>query len=233
MASYTQTGRGISIETPLGKDKLLLQGYSGIEGVSRLFRYDLDLVAEKPIDLSKLMGQRVTVTIGQHHDGSKAARYINGFVSRASYMGVNQYLHRYRAELVPWLWLLTCNTDCRIYQEKTVVDIVKDVFTRRGFGGDKDVKFPQGNYAKREYCVQYRESDFNFVSRLLEEEGIFYYFEHTQNSHALLLGNSKATHKSAGTDATVRYFSSGGLIPPGSVTSWTPEHEFRPGKFAH
>lgn len=235
MPSYTQAGRGISIETPLGKDTLLLQGYSGVEGISRLFRYDLDLGAEKPIDLSKLIGQRVTITLAKHDDAAKAARYINGYISRASYVGKGPYLHKYRAELVPWLWLLTCNTDCRIYQNRTVIDIVKDVFTRRGFSGDKDVKFPQGgDFINREYCVQYRESDFNFVSRLLEEEGIFYFFEHTQNSHALLLGNSKATHKAPPSDASVRYYASaGGIAPPGAVTSWTAEHEFRPGKYAH
>ena len=233
MPTYTQAGRGISIDTPLGKDTLLLQGYSGVEGISRLFRYDLDLAAEKPIDLSKLIGQRVTVTLAKHDDANKAARYINGYVSRASYVGKDQYLHKYRAELVPWLWLLTCNTDCRIYQDKTVIEIVKDVFTRRGFAGDKDCKFPQDSYSKREYCVQYRESDFNFVSRLLEEEGIFYYFEHTSNSHAMLLGNSKATHKAPATDAAARYFPSSSIVPPGAVTSWTAEHEFRPGKYAH
>lgn len=233
MATYTQAGRGISIETPLGKDTLLLQGYSGVEGISRLFRYDLDLAAEKPIELSKLIGQRVTITVAKHDDAGKAARYINGYVSRASYVGKDQYLHKYRAELVPWLWLLTCNTDCRIYQEKTVIEIVKDVFTRRSFAGDKDCKLPQDTYTKREYCVQYRESDFNFVSRLLEEEGIFYYFEHTQNSHALVLGSSKATHKAPATDAAARYFPSSSIVPPGAVTSWTAEHEFRPGKYAH
>src|SRR5215469_8683732 len=177
MSAYTQSGRGMSIATPLGKDALLLQSYAGVEGISRLFRYDLELLAEKTVDLSNLIGQRVTVTVWQADHADQAARYINGFISRASYMGSNQKLHRYRAELVPWLWLLTCNTDCRIYQNKKVDDIVKDVFTRRGFGGDKDCRFStQGSFVEREYCVQYRESDFNFVSRLMEEEGIFYYF---------------------------------------------------------
>lgn len=233
MASYTQTGRGISIETPLGKDTLLLQGYAGLEGISRLFRYDLDLSAEKPVDLSKLIGQRVSVTLATHSDPSKPARYINGFISRASYHGMDQRLHRYRAELVPWLWLLTCNTDCRIYQGKTVKEIVEDVFSRRGFAADKDRKWStQGNFAKREYCVQYRESDFNFVSRLLEEEGIYYYFDHSSSGHTLVLGNSPS-HKAPAVDGTARYYPHGGLVPYGAVTSWTPEHEFRPGKFAH
>ncbi|HZU23729.1 MAG TPA: type VI secretion system tip protein TssI/VgrG, partial [Terriglobales bacterium] len=103
----------------------------------------------------------------------------------------------------------------------------------RGFSGERDVKFPADTYAKREYCVQYRESDFNFVSRLMEEEGIFYYFEHTQNGHALLLGNSKAMHKSPSTDSSVQYSAGAGIKATSTVTSWSPEHEFRPGKFAH
>jgi len=177
--AFTQEGRLLTIDTPLGTDVLLLLGMSGVEGISRLFTYDLSLLSENPsLSFSAIVGQRVTISIRKP---GGATRYINGFVSRFAQTGADIRFTHYQAEVVPWLWFLTRNSDCRIFQNKSVIEIIKDVFSDRGFSDFSDRT--QGAMPKREYCVQYRESDFNFVSRLMEEYGIFYYFEHDQHNH--------------------------------------------------
>src|SRR5436853_4349302 len=175
--TYTQENRPIAIDTPLGEDALLLRGFTGQEGISRLFSFDLDLLAESSISFNKIVGQRVTIRV-DIDDSGKRKRYINGFVSRFALSGSDARFTYYRAEIVPWLWFLTRTADCRIFQNKTAPDIIKMIFEDLGF---KDFALRlQGSFVKRDYCVQYRETDFNFVSRLMEEEGIFYFFEHSE-----------------------------------------------------
>src|SRR5690349_8223310 len=130
MATYTQAGRMISIETPLGKDKLLLQGFGGVESVSRPFSYELDLLAEAPVKGSDIIGKRVTVSLEMISGGK---RLINGHVSRFGLHGSHRGFLVYRAEIVPWFALLQYNSDCRIFQEKSVPDIIKAVFDKMGF----------------------------------------------------------------------------------------------------
>ena len=174
--AYTQDNKLISIDTPLGKDILLLQGFTGREGISQLFNYRLDLLAEShSIPFNKLIGQKVTLTI-QLADDSE--RYVNGFISRFVQSGGDARFTYYRAEMVPWLWFLTRTTDCRIFQNMTVPDIIMKVFKDSGFNDFSNRLY--GKFEPREYCVQYRETDFNFISRLMEEEGIYYYFKHAE-----------------------------------------------------
>ena len=188
---YTQENRLIAVDTPLGADVLLLQGLTGNEGVSRLFRFDLDVLSEKnSISFKDVVGQNVTIRITL---GDNTPRYFNGFVSRFAQSGSDVRFTHYQMEVVPWLWFLTRIADCRIFQEKTIPDIIKAVFDSRGF---QDYKFSlTSTYDPREYCVQYRETDFNFVSRLMEQYGIFYFFEHENGKHTLVLGDSESVHQ--------------------------------------
>ena len=183
--TYTQENRLMAIGTPLGEDAVLLSAFSGDEGISRLFRFDLELLSvSDSIDFNAIVGQNVTVrlTLASGND-----RYFNGFISRFSQGGRDRDLISYHAEMVPWLWFLTRTSDCRIFQKKKVPDIVKQIFDEMNF---KDYKLQlYGDFLEREYCVQYRETDFNFISRLLEEEGIFYFFEHQDGVHTLILAN--------------------------------------------
>jgi type VI secretion system secreted protein VgrG len=229
---YTQDNRLISIDTPLGKDVLLLHGFSGTEAVSRLFTFNLTLLSEDPsIQFSSIVGQRVTITV-KKPDGKD--RHINGFVSRFAQAGSDPNFSYYHAEVVPWFWFLTRNSDCRIFQNMTIPDIVKKIFRDRGFNDFTDRL--QGNFSTREYCVQYRESDFNLVSRLMEQYGIFFYFEHQQNSHTLVLANSPAAHRPCPDQASARWEQTAG---PGGlpededvITEWRIEQELRAGKHA-
>jgi len=226
---YTQENRLIAVDTPLGADVLLLQGLTGNEGVSRLFRFDLDVLSEKnSISFKDVVGQNVTIRITL---GDNTPRYFNGFVSRFAQSGSDVRFTHYQMEVVPWLWFLTRIADCRIFQEKTIPDIIKAVFDSRGF---QDYKFSlTSTYDPREYCVQYRETDFNFVSRLMEQYGIFYFFEHENGKHTLVLGDSESVHQPCPHQSKAGYnLVVGGLDADDVVTGWHMEQELRTGKYS-
>jgi type VI secretion system secreted protein VgrG len=226
---YTQDNRVIAIDTSLGRDVLLLQGFTGHEGISQLFSFDLDLLSENSsIAFNDIVGQKVTLTITLADGGS---RYINGFVSRFAQSGGDERFTYYRAEVVPWLWFLTRTTDCRIFQRMTVPDIIAKIFRDLGFSDFKLML--QGSFEPRDYCVQYRETDFNFVSRLMEEYGILYFFEHNEDTHTLVLANSPSAHKPCPEQPEARCnFAPGALLDEDAVTAWQMEQELRPGKYA-
>jgi type VI secretion system secreted protein VgrG len=189
MPEYTQDNRPMRVSSPLGKDVLLLEGLDGRESVSSPFLFRLRLLSEKPdIDPKSLLRQNMVVTMTLD-DGSE--RYINGVVRRFTQHGMKEGLATYEAEIVPWLWFLALTQDCKIYQNLSVPDIVEKVFKAQGFS-DFTVACT-GSYSTREYCVQYRESHLDFVSRLLEEEGIFYYFKHTEDKHTLVLADANGS----------------------------------------
>lgn len=188
MARLSQEGRVFRVDTPLGADVLLLQRFSGREGISIPFAYALDLMSEEEaIDPAKLLREPMTVTV-QLYEGK---RTIHGRVRRFVQMGQNDELTFYRAEIVPWLWFLSLSHDCRIFQAKSVLEIVQEVFDGAGYS-DYDIRC-RHTLEPREYCVQYRETHFNFVSRLLEEEGLFYFFEHTDDKDVLVVTDGNGT----------------------------------------
>jgi type VI secretion system secreted protein VgrG len=228
MSTYTQSHRLISVHTPLGEDALLLQGFSGQEGVSELFRFELKMHSEnRSIAFDSIVGKGATVRVMLA--GGKE-RFINGVVSSFAQAGASQGLALYHATIVPWLWLLTRTSDCRIFQQQTVPEIIEKLFQERGF---KDYSLRlHGSFKPRDYCVQYRETTFNFVSRLMQEEGIFYFFEHTKDKHTLVLGNSPNEFKPCANQTAARYESALGVGRNEEVvTDWSVGQEVRPGKY--
>jgi type VI secretion system secreted protein VgrG len=228
MGEYTQDSRFIAINTPLGKDVLLLQSFKGSEGISQLFQFDLHMHSENhAIDLAALVGKQATIRITLA-DGSQ--RFINGLVNTFSQGGSSTTFAHYHATLVPWLWMLTRTSDCRIFQNKTVTDIVSQVFRDCGF---RDFKLKlQGSYPEREYCVQYRETAFNFVSRLMEEEGIFYFFEHEADKHTLVLADNPNAIQPCPNQAEARFETvAAGHREEDIVTEWSVAKEVRPSKY--
>lgn len=168
MATYSQAERPLRITTVLGDDVLLLSGFTGEEGVSRPFGFTLDLRSEDAdIDPARLLRSAMTVTIAAPGE----ERVIHGLVRRFVQLGRDGDLAAYRAEIVPWLWFLSLSRRSKIFQDQTVPDIVEAVFRDLGHS-DFQIRCTK-TYPKREYCVQYRETDLTFVSRLLEDEGIF------------------------------------------------------------
>jgi type VI secretion system secreted protein VgrG len=226
--AITQATRQIAIDTPLGEDVLVLRAFQGQEAISKLFAFELDLVSEEPsIKYDDIVGQAVTVRVNLA-DGS--SRYWNGYVSRFVQAGRDSNIAAYHATIVPWLWFLDQTTDCRIFQGKTAPDIIKQIFQEYSY---RDFTLSlYGDFVKRDYCVQYRESDFNFVSRLMEEEGIFYFFEHENGKHTLVLGNDPAVHKPCPDQASARYEgTAGGWQDDDVILQWLQEQEVRPGTF--
>jgi type VI secretion system secreted protein VgrG len=226
---YTQENRLLALSSPLGEDVLLLRALSGREGVSQLFTFELDLLSETAsIAFDKLVGQPVTICITLTEG---EPRYINGLVSRFALTGGDERFTHYRAEVVPWLWLLTRTADCRIFQNMNIPDIVVKIFQDLGFSDFKNML--TGNFEAREYCVQYRETDFNFVSRLMEEEGIFYFFEHTRDTHTLVLANSPTVHQPCPGQPVARFdYNPGALLDEDIITVWRVAQELRPGRYA-
>jgi type VI secretion system secreted protein VgrG len=188
-----EAARIAEVTSPLGPDVLLFHRMTATEEIGRQFHFELDLLSEDAeIAMDDVLGQPMTVKLLTRDEGE---RFFNGLVSRFSRVGADHEYTRYRAVLRPWLWFLTRTADCRIYQDVTAVEVIKDVFDRHGFTDLEDTL--TGTYRKWVNCVQYRETDFNFVSRLMEQEGIYYYFKHEDGKHMLVLADDSASHDPA------------------------------------
>jgi type VI secretion system secreted protein VgrG len=225
-----QSPRTLGLKTPLGEDVLLLTAFRGEEGMSRLFRFELQMLSDNnAIQAADLVGKNVTWSVKQN-DGSP--RHFNGFVSRFFAGDEDKKGRRaYRAEVVPWLWFLTRTADCRIFQDKTVVEIIEQIFADLGFS-DFEKAQVKGSHPQRTYCVQYRETDFNFVSRLMEEEGIFYFFKHQDGKHLLVLGDQKGAYADC-TEKEVDYPQDfGSQAVEDFLVAWEHQYEFTTGKWA-
>jgi type VI secretion system secreted protein VgrG len=229
-ASYSQQHRLLALDTPLGTDVLLLQDLTGHEGISRLFSFELNLLAyENPsISFKDIVGQKVTITL-QLPDGTP--RYVNGYVSRFTQGDTDERMFtHYHAQVVPWLWFLTRQADCRIFQNMTPPDIISQVLN---LSSVKDFRTSlKATYPQLEYCVQYRETSFNFVSRLMEEYGMFYYFDHTvQGKHTMVLADQSSALPACHGSPISYDVVAGGIYDPETVTDWHVEQELRTGKY--
>jgi type VI secretion system secreted protein VgrG len=226
-----QEHRMLGLATPLGEDELALTGFRGRESVSGLFRFELHMLSDNDAIAAKdIVGKNISFHVKQEEG---EPRWFNGYVSRFSAGDEDEAGRRsYRAEVVPWLWFLTLRTDCRIFQNETVKQITEKVFKDLKFT-DFDTKQIKGHHPKRVYCVQYNEDTFRFLSRLWEEEGIFYYFKHENGKHTLVLADDKGAYfdcpqKEA--DFPRRF---GPNRAADVITSWEHRWEFRTGKVAH
>ncbi|HEY0856435.1 MAG TPA: type VI secretion system tip protein TssI/VgrG [Albitalea sp.] len=219
------------IKTPLPASDLLLESLHCTESLSTLSQINASLLSPRgDIDPDKLLGQPVSFELAMSDDGT---RRLHGYVTRFTHSGSVGRFHSYQAVVRPWLWFLTRTTDCRIFQSQTVPEMVKTVFEDHGIAVHDFKLFRE--YRSWDYCVQYRESDFNFVSRLLEHEGIYYRFEHSDGAHKLLLLDSSGAHdpQPHGLES-LPYYANNGQAPPGAqyVSRWASSRSVRPGKFA-
>ena len=222
MGQLTQDNRLISITSPLGKDKLLLTSFQGVEYISDLFEYQVEVLSDDlAIKPAALIGKTVTV-----HINNDQKRTFNGYVSRFSFGEIKaDNLRQYRLTVVPWLWFLTKTNDHRIFQNRTPQDIIKTIFSDLGFN---DFEFKSAAGSVREYCLQYNESDFNFVSRLMEEEGWAYFFKQDNDSHKLVVVDKNTGFEKCA-EEKVSY--SKGNQPGTQITQWDHLYEFRKGNW--
>uniref|UniRef100_UPI00280BE4D5 type VI secretion system Vgr family protein n=1 Tax=Metapseudomonas otitidis TaxID=319939 RepID=UPI00280BE4D5 len=225
----TQSTRMAKVSSPLGANVLVLERLDGHEQLGRLFDYELSLVSENPaIKLDALLGKPMGLSV-ELPDGGK--RYFHGIAARCSQSSGTGQFAGYRVTLRPWLWLLSRTSDCRIFQNKTVPDIVKQVFRDLGFSDFEDAL--TRSYREWEYCVQYRETSFEFVSRLMEQEGIYYYFRHEQSRHVLVLSDAYGAHTTAPGYGSVPYYPlEDQMRERDHIYDWHMAREVQPGSLA-
>jgi type VI secretion system secreted protein VgrG len=194
MATITQKHRFFAVNTALGEDVLVFGRMTATEQLGCLFEFEVELLSERTdIELSEILGKNMTVRMELPEARGGGTRYFNGFVTRFSYLGLRGLRYGlYRATLSPWLWFLTRTSDCRIFQNQTAPAIIESIFSDHGFTDFS--RSLSGSYRNWEYCVQYRETDFNFVSRLMQQEGIYYYFTHENGKHTLVLADNRGSH---------------------------------------
>ncbi len=224
----TQRHRIAELTTPLGQDKLLLTSFSAHEGISQLYEIDIDCLShDANLNFDQVIGKSCNIrleTIG------KKTRHLSGILVEASWFGERETEFAYRLTLRPWFWLLTQTADCRIFQDKSVVDIIKIIFDEFGF---KDYDFKLiGGYTKIEYCVQYRESYFNFISRLMEKFGLYYFFRHDENKHTLVVADNKSSHDAVPDLPKCRFIGMGERTRDNEeyLSSWLIGRSFQTGK---
>ena len=221
----------LTLTTPFGADVLHIDRLRASETLSAPFEMVLNLTSEEAdLSFETIVGQSVTVKIDR--PGGDSPRYLNGIVGRFIYAGSDARLSHYVAEVYPWLWLLRHSFGAQIFQDKSVPDIVEALFQELGFNDFR--KSLKKTYAKREYCVQYQESAFDFASRLLEEEGIFYFFEHENGKHTLILADDRDAHADCPGGASVSYRQvGGGQTSDDMLLSCRLEESVRPTYYKH
>ncbi|WP_440811554.1 type VI secretion system Vgr family protein [Pseudomonas syringae] len=224
--NFQQLTRLAQVTSPLGPDVLLLKEMSGGDELGRLFSYDLQLTSvDGALDLNQLLGKPMSLSV-QLAGG--AQRYFHGIVARCSQNVTRDQFASYQVTLRPWLWLLTRTSDCRIFQNLTIPQIIKQVFRDLGFSDFEDALSKP--YREWEYCVQYRESSFDFVSRLMEQEGIYYFFRHEKDRHVLVLADAYGAHQPAPGYESVPYFPPDGQHRERDhINDWRLAQEVQPG----
>lgn len=227
--AITQDNLPIQVQTPV--DGFVLYRLTAHEQLGQLFEIHVDLLSEmETCDFGAMLGNSMGVEI-PWKDSESDPRYLHGFINRFEHIGIHQGMTRYRATMVPWLWFLSRTTDCRIFQEMSVVQIVTQLFDEYSVN-DYKLELSE-SYEVREYCVQYRETDLNFVCRLLEEVGIYFYFTHTSTAHTLVLTDDSSRHAATDGYSQVPFF------PPGNpsarerdhVSDWRVKQQVSTGKY--
>ncbi|MGQ9424396.1 type VI secretion system Vgr family protein [Gilvimarinus sp. F26214L] len=224
MSGITQKDRLISIgDFSLGKDTFLLTAFEGVERISGLFEFQVSVLSENlEVDPNDVVGKSTTITVQNEH-----RRQFHGIAKSFVFGEIKaDSLREYRMTLVPWMWFLTQTNDHRIFQDQNTKEIVSKVFDDLGFS---DYEFRAAGGSKREYCVQHNESDFHFVSRLLEEDGIAYFFEHASDKHKLILVDQKNAYEEV-TETDLEY--SKGSTPNSQITGWEHTYLFRKGQWS-
>ena len=229
----TQAQRFLELQTALGTDILVAERLSGHEALGRMFEHTVTALAgTDDFSIDDLIGTPASLRIDSGTLQGEDSRYLHGIVSEVFHIGFDhQGLSRYQLTLVPWLWLLTRTSDCRIFQKVNVPEIVQQVFSDFP---SADYKLDLvGDYPEREYVVQYCESDYNFVQRLLEHEGIYYFWEVKDGSHTMVITDQMQSHQPVpGFEEIVYRSQDTGGQEDFHLSDWQAQHRLTPGKVA-
>ncbi|WP_416468209.1 type VI secretion system tip protein TssI/VgrG [Pseudomonas sp. LFS044] len=222
----SQHRRLITFDSPLPADQeLQLLSFTGHEAMSELFSFNVELMSQDArIELKKLIGKKVTMGI-ELADGT--TKYISAHVSDFIHTGADGGVANYSAELVPWLWILSRRRDSRIFQDKTTEQIVKEVFAYYLTLADHEFRLSKP-LKPISYCTQYQESDLNFVLRLLEQEGLFFTFQHSQEGHRMVISDDSSTLTQLAAQPVIRYHRASVTETDDSITAWSSSRRFQP-----
>jgi type VI secretion system secreted protein VgrG len=228
----------LTMKTPLGDGKALIKWLKGEECLGKLPAYQAAFLTDRAaLSAADLLGKNVT--IGLDVDDRGKQRYFNGYVTHLEYEGTvpgdhfgkGVIVHSNLITLHPWLFYLQRRKNSRIFQNKDVPEILDLIFKEYPFAVAK--RKLSGSYPKREYCSQYRETDFDFVSRLMEHEGIYYWFSHDNGKHVMQLCDGHASHKPAPGCESIEYDDTGGgSRDERRITGWDSALKAQSGKFA-
>lgn len=229
MANLTQKHRLIHVNSPLGADQLMASSLHGEEAVSGLFRYDAELWSDNhAITQKDLVGKAMTLTLNK--DGQEQKRFIHGYVNQLAMLDVNaEGLRKYRVTLVPGLWFASLGSNNRVFHNKTAKQIIEEVLGEYS----KVVKFSlklNASYPIREYCVQFEETDLDFVSRLMAEEGMAYYFVHADGSLELVVTDDAQGFYDIPGEA-IEYDGGGSHPTKSTIHSWSKHFAYHTGGF--
>jgi type VI secretion system secreted protein VgrG len=223
--------RIVTLQGTFSDSDVRFHSLRGREALSSLYEFDIEVLSSNfSLDTKQTLGTALHLSIALDKGGP---RRLSGQVTRMKQIGQQGTTSRdyiYRLSVRPWLWFLTCTSDCKIFQNKSVVEILDEVFSDYDYPVEKRLK---ATYRQWEYCAQYQESDFSFVSRLMEQEGIYYYFEHSETGEKLVLADDISAHKSIPGYPELPY------LPPDRVVNadevgvrnWQAEEELRPGSY--
>jgi type VI secretion system secreted protein VgrG len=219
--------RYLRLKSPLGRDALILTRLDGEEGISELFSFQFEMISPiEDIGPDSIIGKDISGIVQRPR--AETPRYFSGVVTRfgAGPMFTRSYRY-YSCEIRPRLWFLTLTANCRIFQNKTAQQIIETVFAENGLG-DFEFKGITRAQAERKYCVQYRETDYDFVTRLMAEEGMYYYFRHEDMSHTLVVSDSAGGYGSTFND-TVSFRAQQTMVD--MISRWEPVRSFTTGKW--
>jgi type VI secretion system secreted protein VgrG len=233
----SQQDRPAILTTPfVGRDELVFSRLDANEAISELHEFRIEALSlEAALDFDKALGRHCHLEVNvTEHDAEKGEirkkRYFSGILTEAQWLGKQDELNLYRLTLRPWLWLLSHKATCKIFHNLPVEKIIETVLRRDQLGELRlDLKT---SYPTLEYCVQYRESDFAFVSRLMEEYGIYYYVEHVAGSHRMVLADEMSSHKVIEKTETLPFIPHDSDNRHGEhIQEWMAERRFQSGKF--
>lgn len=195
-APLRQAERLGRLTTELGPDVLSLLRFDGTDHLNDLYEYQVEALAVRDdLDFDALVGAHATVEI----EGREGVQHFDGIVTQARWAGTGENGHRYDLVLRPWFWLAGRRRNQRIFHNKTVVQILRELLSDYAQLGNPalDVQLSQ-DYPVLEYTVQYRESDLDFARRQMERHGISFHFRHEMGSHTLVLSDDVLAHESVG-----------------------------------
>ncbi|WP_306535419.1 type VI secretion system Vgr family protein [Geobacter sp.] len=209
--------------------------FKASEEISALFQVDLTLASETELTFAEVKLKEAVLTIKGHQEIlDQPDRYFHGVIRKLRHSGSNGVHHFYRAQVVPYLWLLSVRTNCRIFQHTTIEEIVSTILKEHSIAGDRFEFRLEREKIPRKFCTQFEENDLHFISRLLEEEGIFYFFEHSEDKHVLVFCDTPAYYQEIRGNSAVTFNTNDGLAAENeSVFAFYRSERVRSGKFTH